>query len=319
MNFNHLGLKKLICTCYAGSPVSYTELNDLPLFHKDEKLPYKIEITEVPDMNSDGAIDLSDIELLLRGNGNHLTILDGDGDFQSEECVEYLKESDVVVTNPPFSLFKEFIAQLMKYNKKFIILSNMNAITYKGVFSYIMQNKMWIGYGFNLSMVYKTPYPNLLESNRKYVLSKGYNPDDGYVKVPAICWFTNIDTEARHEKLTLYKKYNDRDYPRYCNFDAIDVAKVSEIPDDYYGMMGVPKTFIRDYNPDQFEILGYEREDENVQIGIRRMGEDFIADYRRQGGKGHCTSNMKLLCFYDRENNARVPFSRIVIRRKHEN
>lgn len=122
MNFNHLGLKKLICTCYAGSPVSHTELNDLPLFHQDEKLPYKIEITEVPDMNGDGATDLSDIELLLRSNNNNLTILDGDGDFRSEESVEFLKEADVVVTNPPFSLFREFVAQLMQYEKKFLII-----------------------------------------------------------------------------------------------------------------------------------------------------------------------------------------------------
>ena len=311
MNFNHLGLKKLICTCYAGSPVSYTELNNLSLSHKDEKLPYKIEITEVPDLNGDGATDLSDIELLLTSNKNNLTILDGDGDFRSEESVEFLKEADVVVTNPPFSLFKEFVDQLVEYNKKFIILGNNNAITYKGVFNLIMKNKMWLGYHcnktmeFRLSDEYKTW--NRIESGIKYG------------KVPAISWFTNIDTKNRHEKLIFYKKYNNEDYPKYVTYDAIDVGKVSEIPEDYYGDLGVPKTFMQDYNPDQFEIIGYEREDENIKIGIRRMGEQFIEDYRRQGGRGHYTSNMRMLCYYDKNGKAKIPFSRIIIRRKHEN
>lgn len=267
-------------------------------------------------MNGDGAIDLSDIELLLRSDKNVLSALDGDGDFRSEESIAFLKEADVVVTNPPFSLFKEYMAQLIKYDKKFIVLSNMNAITYKGIFPLIKDNKMWIGYGFNLSMVYKTPYPNLLESNRKFVISKGYNPDDGYVKVPSICWFTNIDTTRRHEKLIMYKKYNENDYPKYVTYDAIDVHEVSEIPVDYYGDLGVPKTFIQNYNPDQFEIVGYEREDENIHIGIRPMGDRFISDYRAQGGKGHYTSGMKMLCYYDLNGKAKIPFSRIIIRRK---
>lgn len=320
MNFNHLGLKKLICTSYAGSPISYTEFNDLPLFHKDEKMPYMIEITEVADYNGDGAEDLADIEYLLRNNKNTLTILDGDGDFRSEESIEFLKEADVVVTNPPFSLFKEFVALLVEYNKQFIILSNMNAITYKGIFQLIMNNKIWVGYGFNMSMVYKTPYPNLLDANRKFVISKGYNPDDGYVKVPAICWFTNVDIKKRHDEMVFYKKYDDDMYPKYVTFDAIDVSKVSEIPDDYYEPLGVPKTFMQSYNPDQFEIMGYEREDENIKIGIKRMGEKFISDYRAQGGRGHYTSNMKMLCYYDKDGKARIPFSRLIIRRrKNEN
>lgn len=228
----------------------------MPLFHKDEKLPYKIEITEVPDINGDGAVDLSDIELLLKSNSNNLTILDGDGDFRSEESIEFLKEADVVVTNPPFSLFREYVAQLLQYKKKFILLSNMNAITYKEFFPYLMENEVWIGYGFNMSMVYKTPYPNLLESNRKFVISKGYNPDEGYVKVPAISWFTNIDIDKRHEELILYKKYSPKEYPKYDNYDAINVDRVSDIPYDYKDVIGVPITFLDKYSPEQFEILG---------------------------------------------------------------
>lgn len=255
LNFNHLGLKKLICTSYAGSPISYTELNDLPLFKKKQKMPYMIEITEVKDYNNDGAENLADIEYLLRNNNNTLTILDGDGDFRSEESIEFLKEADVVVTNPPFSLFREYVAQLMKYGKKFVILGNMNALTYKEIFPLLRNNEMWVGYGFNKSVIYRTPYPNKLEANRKYVISKGKNPDEGYVKVPAICWFTNLDIDKRHDELILYKHYSQDLYPYYDNYDAINVDKVVEIPDDFAGKIGVPITFLNYYNPEQFEII----------------------------------------------------------------
>lgn len=255
LNFNHLSLKKLICTSYAGSPIAHTELNNLPLFKQKNKLPYMIEITEVADYNNDGAEDLADIELLLRNNNNTLTILDGDGDFRSEESIEFLKEADIIVTNPPFSLFREYIAQLIKYNKKFVVLGNMNALTYKELFPLIKNNQIWVGYGFNKSVIYKTPYPNKLEVNRKFVISKGKNPDDGYVKVPAICWFTNLDIDKRHDELVLYKQYTQDMYPSYDNYDAINVDKVAEIPEDYDGKMGVPITFLNYYNPEQFEII----------------------------------------------------------------
>ena len=257
MNFNFLGLKKLICTCYAGSPVAYTELDDLPLFKKQEteKMPYMIEINEVKDLNGDGAEDMTDIEMLLRNNNNTLTILDGDGDFRSDESIGFLREADVVVTNPPFSLFREFIAQLMEFEKKFIVLSNMNALTYKEIFPLIKQNRIWTGYGFNMSMVYKTPYPNMLQANREFVKQKGYNPDNGFVKVPAIVWFTNIDIDRRHEEIILYKKYSPEEYEKYDNYDAINVDKVADIPMDYFGKIGVPITFLGKHNPDQFDIV----------------------------------------------------------------
>lgn len=261
LNFNHLGLKKLICTCYAGSPVVSTQLSlfdieGLVIKKEFPKTAYKIEITEVNDFDGDGTVNLSDIEYLLKNKKNTLTLLNGNGDFRSKECVELLKQSDVVVTNPPFSLFREYIAQLIKYNKKFLVLSNMNAITYRDFFPYLKKNKIWAGYGFNLSMVYKTPYPNLLESNRKYVLSKGYNPDEGYVKVPGISWFTNLEITKRHESLILYKKYTPEEYPHYDNYDAINVDKVTDIPCDYYNEIGVPITFLDKYNPEQFKITG---------------------------------------------------------------
>lgn len=257
MNFNALGLKKLIATCYDGSPVKGNELlldfgetSDDP-----KKIAYKVEITEVTDLNGDGAIDLADVRYLMQNNKNVISVLNGNGDFRSKESVELLKEADIVVTNPPFSLFREFVAQLMQYDKKFIILGNMNALTYREIFPLLKDNQIWIGNGFNMSMVFKTTYPNLLEANRKYVLAKGYNPDENYVKTPAIAWFTNLDIAKRHEDLVLYKHYTPEEYPKYDNYDAVNVDKVTDIPCDYDGVMGVPITFLDKYNPDQFEII----------------------------------------------------------------
>ena len=258
MNFNALGLKKLIATCYNGSPVQGNELLlqfDLDVPDEPRKVAHKIEITEVKDANGDGAVDLSDVRYLLQNDKNVISILKGNGDFRSPECVELLKEADIVVTNPPFSLFREYVAQLVKYEKKFIVLGNMNALTYREIFPLFKENKIWIGYGFNLSMVFKTTYPNMLEANRKYVISKGYDPDKNYVKTPAIAWFTNIDIQKRHEDLILYKSYNPEEYPKYDNYDAIEVSKTAEIPCDYDGVMGVPITFLDKYNPEQFELI----------------------------------------------------------------
>lgn len=326
MNFNHLGLKKLICTCYANSPISYTELKDLPLFHKQEKMPYMIEITEVRDYNNDGAEDMTDIEELVRNNNNTLTILDGDGDFRSDECIGFLKEADIVVTNPPFSLFREYITQLMKFNKRFIVLGNMNAITYKEIFPLIKENKLWVGYGFNKSIIYRTPYPNLLEANRKFVLSKGKSPDEGYVKVPAICWFTNLDIQRRHDELVLYKKYNETDYPTYDNYDAINVNKVLDIPNDYFGMIGVPITFLDKYNPEQFEIvaLGTSREHytpNKKYTGLKTHKPNGIII---NGAPINSTLALKVThipekgeYYTDRDNNYYIqPYARIIIKRR---
>lgn len=256
MNFNHLGLKKLICTCYAGSPISHTEFGDLPLFCEGrpqcEKLPYMIEITEVKDLNKDGAEDMDDIELLLRNDKNTLTLLDGDGDFRSEECIGFLEEADIVVTNPPFSLFREYTAQLVKYNKKFLIIGNKNAMTYKEFFPLLKENRVWIGY--TVPSLFKIPDGELIK------------------QVNGLCrWFTNLDTKKRHEKLILYKKYTPEEYPKYDNYDAINVDKVSEIPIDYYENMGVPITFLGNYNPEQFEIIGLLQSSTDEQAGTPNL------------------------------------------------
>lgn len=257
MNFNFLGLKKLIATCYMGSPVMGQQFEQLSFFDimpseddTPKKFPYKIEITEVTDVDGDGAVTLMDVEYLLRNRKNYLTLLEGNGDFRSPECVEILKEADIVVTNPPFSLFREFVAQLVEYNKKFIIVGNQNAITYKEFFPLIQNNKIWLGNGFRGGNAY------FAVPKEVHYASGVYNEETGLVKFRNCCWFTNLDIKKRHEKLELYKKYTPEEYPHYDNYDAINVDKTADIPEDYEGVMGVPITFLDKYNPDQFEIIG---------------------------------------------------------------
>ena len=257
MNFNYLGLKKLIATCYVGSPIAGQELS---LFDvegireglEDAKKPYKIEISEVKDENADGAIGLSDVAFLLKNRKNTLTLLKGDGDFRSSECLELLKEADIVATNPPFSLFREYVAQLMEYGKKFIIIGSKNAITYKEIFPLIKENRIWLGKGFSNGNAFFRIPPEYARDWADGV----YNPETGLVKFRNVGWFTNLDFVQRHENLTLYKRYSPDEYPLYDNYDAIEVSRVSEIPYDYNEIMGVPITFLDKYNPEQFEILG---------------------------------------------------------------
>lgn len=256
INFNHLGLKKLICTCYAGSPVVYTQLS---FFGEEEvmgkpqtdKKPYKIVITEVSDLNNDGAVDLTDIELLLKSANGKPTLLKGDGDFRSNECIELLKQADIVVTNPPFSLFREYVAQLIEYDKKFIIIGNQNAITYKEIFPLLKDNKVWLGYKAG-DMAFTVPDTYEERATRFWIDEKGQK----WRSMGNVCWFTNLDIDKRHENLILYKTYNPEEYPHYDNYDAIEVSKVADIPCDYDGCMGVPITFMDKYNPEQFEIIG---------------------------------------------------------------
>lgn len=319
LRFNQLGLKKLICTCYNGSPVQGNELMiDFGDFDDDpKKIAYKVEITEVKDLNGDGAVDLSDVRYLLQNDKNVLSILKT-GDFRDPECIELLKQADIVVTNPPFSLIREYVAQLMEYEKEFLILARTSMIHAYEIFPYFMENRMWIGYGYNMSLVYKSPYKNIEMANRKYVSSKGYNPDE-YIKVPAIGWFTNLDHDKRHEDFDMVCKYygNEVDYPKYETFDAIDVDEVAKIPYDYMGIMGVPDTFIQYFNPDQFEIIGAETSAFAEKLGIKRIGEEWINKYREAGGTGHYTANMKSLVIYDKEGKPKKVFSRLLIRNKH--
>ena len=253
--FNQLKLKKLIATCYVGSPVVQTELdffgtvNENPAFDK-RKNAIKFEVSEVRDFNGDGATDLLDVQWLLKNNKNVVTYLEGDGDFRSPECVAALREADVVVTNPPFSLFREYVAQLVNYDKKFLIIGNVNAITYKEIFPLIMQNKIWLGYGFpSMVAFFRSPYEDIASASQHR---------EGMIRNSGVHWFTNMDVSKRHENILLFRSYEKEPerYPRYDNYDAIEVSKTMNIPCDYDGVMGVPITFLDKYNPDQFEIVG---------------------------------------------------------------
>ena len=235
-NFNYLGLKRLICTSYTTSPVVGTQMTIWDLLgepiHKGNG--YVMDISEVPMANGRGVSD-EDIEKLLQSKKRGVKKLHGDGDFRSNECIEYLKEADLVVTNPPFSLARSFITTLFEFNKKFLIIGDLNWITNKDVFSLMQQDKIWLGYS---------------------AVKKFIQPDGTTRKFGNKLWYTNLDIQKRHDELILYKHYSADEYPKYDNYDAIEVSKVSDIPKDYSGIMGVPITFMNSYNPDQFEILG---------------------------------------------------------------
>ena len=256
LNFNVLGLKKLITTCYATSPIIYTQLS---LFEENEisfpavegKKPYKIEISEVKDENGDSTVDLSDVEYLLKNKNNALTLLNGDGDFRSDECIALLKESDIVVTNPPFSLMKEYLPLLAESGKQFLVLGNMNHITFKEIFHYFRENKMWLGYNAG-HFWFKVP-DYYEEKNTDY---KQDEKGQKWRRLGNICWFTNMDIDIRHQPLDLYKHYTPEAYPTYDTFDAIHVETVAEIPCDTDKIMGVPITYLASHCEEQFEILG---------------------------------------------------------------
>lgn len=260
LNFNYFGLKKLTATCYRGSPISYTELPLFPELEPQEKElrpPYKAVISDASNFGNNGAFDLADIANLLKSDKNSCGLLQGDGDFRSEECVELLKEADIVVTNPPFSLFREFINLLVKYDKKFIIIGNKNAITYKEVFSLIKENKLWIGVTpMSKEVYFDVPQSYIDEAIENHKDRSVVRVDGKYVARSQSIWFTNLDNKKRHDELELFKTYNPEDYPKYDNYDAIEVSKATDVPVDYDGIMAVPVTFLDKYNPEQFEILG---------------------------------------------------------------
>lgn len=299
MNFNFLKLKKIIATGYTGSPIageqlSLFEVEGVGKNGKEVRRPYKIEITEVTDENGDGAIDLSDVLYLLKNKKNALTELFGDGDFRSPECIELLKEADIVVTNPPFSLFREYVAQLIKYEKKFIIIGNVNAITYKEIFPHIKENRLWLGQSIHSGdREFRVPDTYPLDA-------AGFRVDENgvkYIRVKGVRWFTNIDFKERHEKITLYKHYTPEEYPMYVNYDAIHVDKTSDIPCDYDGEMGVPITFMDKYNPEQFEIITLGA------VGVCEFKNNIKMEILTGASKGKFAANGKgRLCYPYRPN-----------------
>lgn len=274
-NFEQLGLKKLITTCYKNQE------RDLFSQHNSERA---IWLEYNGDRNGNRVPDPTEIGI---------NYLQGDGDFRSNECIELLKQADIVVTNPPFSLFREYVAQLIEYDKKFVIIGNQNAITNKDFFPLIRDNKVWLGYGFKGGAGH-------FYSNYKDVATAG-DHREGMIRVSGVNWFTNMEIDKRHEDLILYKQYSPEEYPRYDNYDAINVNKTSDIPIDYYGAMGVPITFMDKYNPEQFEIVG-------ICAGNSRLNKFYgdIAYSPHPEDRGGCAVL----------NGQRV-YSRILIRRRH--
>jgi len=292
LNFKKLGLSQLITTSYKPSPVANTQLS---LFGDDKTLApekgrpkinaNKFVINNVGDIDGDGDFDLQDIALQLKENKhNEWAPLSGEGDFRSDECIELLKQSDIVVTNPPFSLYRKYVEQLNKYNKKFVIIGSKNTITYKEIFPLIKEDKMWVGTtSFNKDMLFIAPSNADLSSKPKTAV----RIVDGitYLRSPSV-WFTNLDHGRRHQPLSLMtmadnKKFNKRlqknenSYQKYDNYDAIEVPFTNAIPSDYDGVMGVPISFLDKYSPEQFEIVGWSRHnDYNMDGGYWKGGKN---------------------------------------------
>ena len=257
LNFQRLGLKKLVTTCYKNQSAEMFSRHDSERAIKLEYDGYR-EGENVPKVEDIG-----------------ISYLDGDGDFRSEECIEILKEADIVVTNPPFSLFREYVAQLVEYDKRFLIIGHQNAITYKEVFPLIRSNQIWLGRGpAGRDMLFDVPeaYARELVEHKKE--GSAYRLMDGTVKgrLGNATWFTNLDHSKRHEDLILYKRYSSEEYPKYDNYDAINVNRTADIPEDYDGAMGVPITFLDKHNPDQFELLNADSLRTNGTVPIKLHG-----------------------------------------------
>jgi hypothetical protein len=271
--FEALGLKRLITTCYKNQERDLFSQND------SERA---IWLEYTGDKNGNRIPDPEEIGIRY---------FKGDGDFRSEECIELLKQADIVVTNPPFSLFREYVAQLVKYDKKFLIIGHQNAIHYKEIFPLIMGDKIWLGYGF------KGGAAHFINQHYEDYATAG-DHREGMIRVSGVTWFTNLEIPKRNDELVLYRKYDPQVYPTYENYDAIDVSATAEIPEDWYGNMGVPDTFLNQYNPNQFEIVGLGCGDLAKEIGIRRNFRGRTDVAYRIDGKDKC------------------PYSRIIIRRR---
>ncbi len=274
-NFEFLGLKRLITTCYKSQ--------NFDLFSQNES-EQAVYLIYDGDRNGNNIPDAEEI-------GIHP--LKGDGDFRSQECIELLKQADIVVTNPPFSLFRQYVAQLMEYEKKFLIIGTQNAIHYKEIFPLIKENKMWLGYSSG-DMSFKVPLDYEPRETRYWQDKDGQK----WRSMGNVCWFTNLDHKKRHEEMILYRSYSSERYPRYDNLDAIDVGKKEDIPYDFDGVMGVPDTLLFQFNPNQFEIIGLGSGDLAKQAGVTKNYRGRTDLAYSENGKHKC------------------PYSRILIRRK---
>jgi len=278
LNFEKLGIKKLISTHFVYEDI----------FQKGET--YKLEY--------EGGND-SDIMVGVK------TILIENGDFRSKECVEILEKSDIVITNPPFSLFREYVGQLVEHKKKFVIIGHQNAITYKEVFKLIKENKIWLGYGFNGGAAH------FINKHYEDYATAG-NHKEGMIRVSGVVWFTNLDISKRHEDLILYKKYNKNDYQKYENYKAINVDTTKEIPTDYDGAIGVPITFLNKYNPEQFEIIGLGISNSGIEIGVKPYKEEHKKYRKEVQQRGAVDGDLYMI----KDGIVDVPYARILIKKK---
>lgn len=318
--FHEFGIKKLISTSYAVESKNYKtdytptlfETND-PKYDKQKTRKNGKIFVLTKDSNKDGKVDINDLEW---------SYLEGDGDFKSDEIKKLRDEADIIITNPPFSLFRDFLSWIVEAKKQFLIIGNMNAITYKEVFPLIKENKMWLG-------------PSISSGDRKFNVPSDYplqaaksgHDEDGraFIYVKGVRWFTNIDHGRRHQKLPLMpmednKKFNKKvqkeetSYQKYDNYDAIEVPFTNAIPSDYSGVMGVPISFLDKYNPDQFEIVGNGQTMAD-ELGIKPVGQKFVDDYYSQGNKGQINAKWNNLVLHVGEV-VYVPFQRILVRHK---
>lgn len=301
-NFEYLGLKKLIATCYRN------QNPDLFSQHDTEKAIY---LEYEGDKNQNNIPDPEEIDIKR---------LKGNGDFRSKECIELLKQADIVVTNPPFSLFREYVAQLIEYEKNFLILGQQNAITYKEIFRLIKENKLWLGVNNGGTKWFQVndDYDIKTESRKK--IENGIK----YFSMGSVNWYTNLDIAKRHEDLILYKTYNPEEYPNYDNYDAIEVSKITDIPANYYGTMGVPITFLDKHNPDQFEIVGITKtwfgaaiKTYPPQIQVNSNGHKSNVTKLNDGATLKLDSPPRGKTYYMVENEYYVQlYARVLVRRK---
>lgn len=281
-HFEEFGIQKLVTTHYARDGASY----------KSETF-YDAKSGNIVTVNED---------------------LAGNGDFLSQECIDILDACDVVVTNPPFSLFRNFISLMVTYQKKFLVIGSTNAISYASFFSLLQNRQVWTGYCFNKAMTFEVGEG--YQYNQK--LSESIEDGKKYAKVSGIAWYTNIELHKIHKFLKFNRDYHSfmDEYPRYENYPAINVNKVSEIPDGYDGIMGVPITFLSQYCPEQFEIVGLGYGEQAKAIGMGRIGEEFLNLYLSQGNKGNYVANNVLCCYIDKDGKAKIPYARILIKRR---
>ena len=328
LNFNRLGLKKLIATCYATSPIAGQQLSLFDVVGGDEdkkSKPYKAVVTKVYDTTGGGGVDMFDVAELFKQHENELTELQGDGDFRSEECLALLDEADIVVTNPPFSLFREYVATLVERKKHFIIIGNVNAITYKEIFPLLKRDEMWIGASIHSGdRAFYVPDDYPLNAAGCGVDADGRK----FIRVKGVRWYTNLGFRQRHDELILAKRYVPEKYHMYDNYDAINVDKTADIPCDYDGIMGVPITFLDKYSPDQFEIVALGHSKDNftptktyINPKMHRKDGTVVSGGSVNSVLAYAVEEQPVGQVYYSADNVdgylMVPYARILIRNKH--